>query len=255
MRYSLKVALLLFGFTVFVMPEIDVINVPIIGRTVNFSKKVSAQTAQVYIPPAGPSRTSRTKGAGSRGCDQSGNTNLQLLVPHDHLPLTVSARPTFFWYVSNTTLPVRFTLVEPGVAKPIVDRSFKVKRPGIVELELPSDVPGLALGKEYRWTVSLVCNKERPSENSYADSSIKRIAITPELAQTLAEAGQEPQKRSLVYARSGIWYDALNSSYISYRANPQGKVTFWYFSKLLSQVGMPTVSTRQLQQPNTISNQ
>ena len=253
MRYFLKVALLLFGFTVFGMPEIDVINVPIIGRTVNFSKKVSAQTAQIYIPPVGTSSTSRTKGAGSRGCDQSGNTNLQLLVPDDHLPLTVSARPTFFWYVSDTILPVRFTLVEPGVAKPIVDRSFKVKRPGIVQLELPSDVPGLALGKEYRWTVSLVCNKERPSENIYADSSIKRVTVTPKLAQTLAESGKEPQKRSLVYARSGIWYDALNSSYISYKANPHGKVTFWYFSKLLSQVGMPAVSDRQ--QPNTISSQ
>ena len=102
-----------------------------------------------------------------------------------------------------------------------------------MQLELPSDVPGLALGKEYRWTVSLVCNKERPSENSYADSSVKRIAITPELAQTLAEAGTESQKRSLVYARSGIWYDALNSSYVGYKAHPHGKVTFWYFSKLL----------------------
>jgi len=117
MRYSLKVALLLFGFTVFVIPEIDVINVPIIGRTVSFSKKVSAQTTQIYIPPARSGPTSRTKAAGSRGCDQSGNTNLQLIVPDDHIPLTVSARPTFFWYVSNTTLPVRFTLVEPGVAK------------------------------------------------------------------------------------------------------------------------------------------
>ena len=255
MRYSLKVALLLFGFTVVVMPEIDVINVPIIGRTVNFSKKVYAQTGQVYIQPASPSRKSRTAGTGSRGCDRAGNTNLQLLVPDDHLALTVSARPTFFWYVSNTTLPVRFTLVEPGVAKPLVDRSFNVKRSGVVQLELPSDVPGLALGKEYRWTVSLVCNKERPSENIYADSSIKRIAITPELAQTLAEAGQDPQKRSLVYGRSGIWYDALNSSYIGYKANPQGKVASWYFSKLLNQVGMPTVSDQQLQQSNTINNQ
>lgn len=264
MRYSLKVALLLFGFTVFVMPEIDVINVPIIGRTVNFSKKVSAQTAQVYIPPAVPSRTSRTNGTGSRGCDAFGgmgsdhrpsDTNLQLLVPDDHLPLTVSARPTFFWYVSNTTLPVRFTLVEPGVAEPLLDRSFIVKRPGIVQLTLPSEVPELALGKEYRWTVSLVCNKERPSENIYAYSSIKRVAITPKLAQTLAGVSQEQQKRSLVYAQSGIWYDALNSSYIGYKANPQDKVPNWYFSKLLNQVGMPTVSDQQLQQPNTISNQ
>lgn len=247
MNVSSKLALSLLCFIVFAIPEFKVITVPIIGRTVKFSTKVSAQTVQVYIPPASPSRTSRPKGAGSRGCDSASDTNLQLLVPDDHLPLTVSARPTFFWYVSNTTLPVRFTLVEPGVAEPLIDRSFKVKRPGIVQLTLPSDVPGLALGKEYRWTVSLVCNKERPSENIYAYSSIKRVAITPKLAQTLAGVGQEPQKRTLVYAQSGIWYDALNSSYIGYKANPQGKVASWYFSKLLNQVGMPTVSDQQLQ--------
>lgn len=255
MKFSAKLASLLFGVITFSVAEIDLVNVPtIIGRTVNFSTKVSAQSAQVYVPPEGPIRTSRTEGTGSRGCENS-DTKLQLLVPNDHLPLTVSARPTFFWYVSDTKLLVRFTLVEPGVADPIVDRTFKVKRSGIVPFELPSDVPGLVLGKEYRWTVSLVCNKERPSENTYADSSIKRIAITPELAQTLAEAGQEPQKRSLVYARSGIWYDALNSSHISYQANPQSKVTFWYFSKLLTQIGLPIVSNRQLHQPNSISSQ
>lgn len=250
-----KIALLLFGVTAFVIPEIEIINVPIIGRKVEFTAKVSAQTAQVYIAPDGPSRKSRTTGTGSRGCDRAGDTNLQLLVPDDHLPVTVSARPTFFWYVSDTTLPVRFTLVEPGVAKPLADRSFNVKRSGVVQLELPSDVPGLTLGKEYRWTVSLVCNKERPSENIYADSSIKRIAITPKLAQTLAGAGQDPQKRSLVYGRSGIWYDALNNSYISYQANPHGKVTSWYFSQLLSQVGMPIVNGQPLQQLSNIHNQ
>lgn len=254
MKSAFKIASLLFGVTTFVIPEIKIINVPIIERKVEFTAKVSAQTAQVYIPPDGSSRTSRTTGTGSRGCDHSGNTKLQLLVPDDHLALTVSARPTFFWYVSDTTLPVRFTLVEPGVAKPIVDRSFNVKSSGVVQFKLPSDLPELEVSKEYRWTVSLVCNKERPSANAYADSAIKRVAVTPELAQMLAEVGQEPQKRSLVYGRSGIWYDALNNSYISYQANPHGKVTSLYFYQLLSLVGMPTVSTQQLQEPNTVSN-
>lgn len=264
MKTSLKVILLLFGFVVFLLPEVPVINVSIIEQAVKSSSKVFAQTVQVYVPPVGTSRTARTKGTGSRGCDANvngsrsdhslGNINLQLLVPDDHLPLTVSEQPTFFWYVSNTTLPVRFTLVEPGVAKPIIDRSFKIIRPGIVQFTLPSDIPGLALGKEYRWTVSLVCNNERPSENTYAYSSIKRVTVTHELAKTLATS-QNLQKRSLVYAHSGIWYDALLSGYVAYQNNPQGKVTSWYFSRLLAQVGVNVVSERQVQQPNIISSQ
>lgn len=256
MKSPAKLASLLFGFITFSVAEINSINVPpIIGRTVNFSTKLSAQTAQIYIPPDGPSRKSRTAGTGSRGCDRAGTTNLQLLVPNDHLALTVSARPTFFWYVSDTTLPVRFTLVEPEVAKPIVDRTFKVKRSGIVPFELPLDVPGLVLGKEYRWTVSLVCNKERPSANTYADSLIKRVAITPDLRSKLAGISQNKAERSLVYAQSGIWYDALNSSYVSYKNNTQSKVARWYFSKLLALTGLPVVSEQQLEHPNTISSQ
>lgn len=264
MKVSAKPTLLLLGFIAFLSSQVRVIDIPIIGRMLGFSAKVSAQTSQVYIPPVGPSKPSRTKGSGSRGCDAkvgqasdhrlSGATNLQLIVPKDHVPLTVSARPTFFWYVSDTSLPVRFTLVEPGIAKPIEDRTFNVTRPGIVQLTLPSDVAGLALGKEYRWTVSLVCNKERPSENTYAYSSIKRVGISLELKSKLARARQNPEERSLVYARSGIWYDALLSSYIGYKANPQGKVANWYFSKLLTQIGMPAVSDRQLQQPNIVSS-
>lgn len=254
MKFSAKLASLLFGFITLSVSEIDLINVPIIGRTVKFSTKVSAQTVRVYLPPVGPSRESRTTGTGSRGCDRAGDTKLQLLVPDDHLPLTISERPTFFWYVSDTSLPVRFTLVEPGVAEPIVDRTFKIKRPGIVQITLPADASGLALNKEYRWTVSLVCNKERPSENTYAYSSIKRVAVTPALRSKLAGISQK-EERSLVYAQSGIWYDALDNSFISYKNNTQSKVAKWYFSKLLTQVGLPAVSEGQLQHPNTISSQ
>lgn len=255
MKLRLRTVLLLFGFITFLVPEFKLFNLSIIGRMFGESSQVFAQTVQIYIAPVGTtSTTSRTKGAGSRGCEGASDTNLQLLVPEDHIPLTVSEHPTFFWYVSDTSLPVRFTLVEPGVAEPIVDRSFKVKRPGIVQFRLSSDIPGLVLGREYRWTVSLVCNKERPSENTYAYSSIMRVVVTPELARMLATS-QEVQKRSLAYAQSGIWYDALLTSYMNYRDNPQGKVASWYFARLLTQIGMPTVSQRQLQQPNIVSSQ
>ena len=233
----MKLTSLLLGVIVFAILEIKVINLPIIGRTLEFSSKASAQISQVYIPGTNDKKASRTKGSGARGCDLISATDLQLLTPNDHVATTVSSHPTFFWSISNTSLPVRFTLVEPGVAKPIMERKFTVTRPGIVGVKLPSDLPGLKLGKEYRWTVSIVCNEERPSENTYAYSWIERVAVTPRLAQDLEGVNIQTQ-RSLVYARSGIWYEALLSSYMSYKAHPQDKIALWYFSRLLNQIGI-----------------
>lgn len=245
----MKLTSLLLGFIVFAIPEIKVINLPIIGRTLEFSSKASAQMVQDYVPPISSKKTSRTKGAGSRGCDLISATDLQLLTPEDHIATTVSSHPTFFWSISNTSLPVRFTLIEPGVAKPIMDRKFMVTRPGVVEVKLPSNLPGLKLGKEYRWTLSIVCNEERPSENTYAYSWIERVAVTPNLTQNLKGVNIQTQ-RSLVYARSGIWYEALLSSYMGYKAHPQDKIAFWYFSELLAQIGVS--ATNKNLQPGTI---
>ena len=162
MKLTLKTALLPISLTLFVIPEIGLTNFPvisIIGQTLKFSSKASAQLVTDYDPPAGTKRKSRTQGAGSRGCDafpgsdgsrsdhRVANPDLQLLAPNDHIPTTVSTHPTFYWYISATSLPVRFTLVEPGVSKPVTDRRFLVTRPGVVGVKLPSDVPGLVAGK------------------------------------------------------------------------------------------------------------
>jgi Domain of Unknown Function (DUF928) len=239
----MKSAFLPIFFTLLVIPEVGSINLPIIGQTLKFNSKASAQFVADYVPPGGTKRTSRTKGAGSRGCDRAASPELQLLAPNDHIPTTASTHPTFYWYISVTKLPVRLTLVEPGVVKPIVDRRFIVTRPGVVGVKLPSDVPGLVVGKQYRWTVAIVCDEERPSANTYAYSWISRVAATPELKSKLAEVSNSSQNRSLVYAQAGIWYDALSSSIMNYEINNQDKL----FSRLLAQAGIPGLNNQKLQ--------
>ncbi len=253
----MKNAFLPICFALLITPEIGLTNLPIIGQTLKFSSKASAQLVTDYAPLAGTKRKSRTKGAGSRGCDafegsrsdyRVANPELQLLAPNDHIATTVSTHPTFYWYISATSLPVRFTLVEPEVSKPVADRRFLVTRPGVVGVKLPSDVPGLVAGKEYRWTVAIVCDEDRPSANIYAYSWISRVAATPELKSKLAKVSSNSQNRSLVYAQSGIWYDALSSSIIDYETNYQDEV----FSRLLTQAEIPALNHQKLQQGNIV---
>lgn len=207
---------------------------------IQLGSPASASIVTGYVPPPGRHRVQRTEGVGSRGCTQSTSITLHLLVPSDHIAQTVSTHPTFLWYVSKTSTPMRFTLVEPRVSKPIVDRYVQVKKAGIVKLEMPSDAPALEVGKEYRWTVSAICNPYRPSENVYARAWIVRVQKPIELEQKLATLSTE---RAQIYAQSGIWYDAIATLYDTYSANPREPSTSEYFFALLNQIGLSHLTT------------
>ncbi|MDX2096628.1 MAG: DUF928 domain-containing protein [Leptolyngbyaceae cyanobacterium bins.59] len=203
-----------------------------------------AQTPPKYNPPSDRKRLQRTRGGGSRGCSSSQSTSgkasqtaLSLLVPPDHVAQTVSAYPTFVWYLSNpTTYPIEFALVERDVAKPLLVKQLQIRKPGLVRFELPQEGPGLLPGKEYRWTVSLVCDADRPSQNMSAYAWIELVPPTADLTAQLA-ASQSHSDRSLIYARFGLWYDSLALLTSTYLQNPDDQKVSAYLSSLLNQIG------------------
>lgn len=206
-----------------------------------------ANAAQVkqYVPPTDRPRPQRTEGSGSRGCTNSMPVSLKLLTPNDHIARTVSARPTFFWYLSDTTnVPMVFSLVEPGKSEPIFQQQLKADKAGIVKVELPTNVPELAVGREYRWTVSLVCSQKRPSENVYARAWIERIAVSPELNRQLNSANSD-RDRAIIYAQSGIWQDAVATLYKAHTANPGETQALNSLNTLLAQVGLTQIPASQ----------
>ena len=204
-----------------------------------------ANAAQVkqYVPPSDRTRPQRTEGSGSRGCTNSIPISLKLLTPNDHIARTVSARPTFFWYISDTTnVPIAFSLIEPGTTQPIFQQQLKADKAGIMKAELPPNVPELAVGREYRWTVALVCSEKRPSENIYARAWIERMAISPELSQKLGTANTD-RDRAIIYAQSGIWQDAVATLYKAHTANPGETQALNSLNTLLAQVGLTQIAT------------
>lgn len=207
----------------------------------NFSLVVKAGIKKGYMPPPNrEDRAQRTRGAGSRGCSEEQPVSLNLITPNNHVPTTVSGRPTFLWYVS-APVSMRFTLVEPGVAKPIFNTKLEAKKPGIVQVGIQSKIPELKEGKEYRWTVSIICNEERPSENIYARAWIERVSKTPTLIQTLKVVNQE-RELAPVYAQSGVWYDAIASAYKASQSKPRDPQDLEYFLALLRQVGLSNIA-------------
>jgi hypothetical protein len=219
----------------------------------NFSSSVLAETTPKakskfrYVPPnRRPPKSTRI--TGSRGCNLPGSSqpvSLTLLVPTDHDGLTISGRPTFFWYAS-ASVPMAFTLTQPGVVQPLFEQQIQPQEAGIVELKMPQNLPELVPGREYRWSVTLICNPDRPSANGFVQSWIKLVPTPPDLTGQIATATSE-RDRALIYAQAGLWYNALEAISTAHRTNPTDKSILDERLLLLEQAGQTEVATQERQ--------
>lgn len=164
---------------------------------------LAAQTEN--LPPTKP-RTQTRKSGGTRGRCIDSDNRIVLIVPENQkslspVPRTTLSHPTFFWHIAQKTpLPVKFTLVEPG--RTIYTKELNLDKSGLVGLTLPETVPPLEIGKEYRWTVSVICSRQNPSQNPYTQTWVKRVSLSS-MVETEEKLGCH------TYEKAEIWYDAL----------------------------------------------
>ncbi|TVQ42844.1 MAG: DUF928 domain-containing protein [Gloeocapsa sp. DLM2.Bin57] len=155
---------------------------------------------------------------------------LQILAPDDHLGLTAQTHPTFFWYLNleeNQSRTIKFTLVEVGRTEPIFEQIFIADgSPSLklMQFTLPDTVEPLKINQTYRWTVTVVCNLQRPSSNYFSSTMFKVISKRNQSFNYSLETN------AILSARQGIWYDSLYYAYSS--GNSQ------LFAQLLKEVNI-----------------
>lgn len=163
-----------------------------------------------------------------------------VLAPNENrynLGLTVTKSPTFWFYVPYTLMPeysVEFVLKEgkndvyktkfPGLGTP----------PGIVNLRLPSTV-SLEANSNYNWYLFVYCDSRNKDKFDFVNGLVRRVE-RPELKSQLHSA--TPQKRIIMYATEGIWYDALTGLAELHRAYPQNDKLNQDWAGLLQSVGL-----------------
>lgn len=191
-------------------------------------------------------RPRRRKGGGSRGeCLVKNKPPLTALVPTTNLGLTVAESPTFWFYVPYTLTPehsVEFVLKDgnnyvyktnfPGMGTP----------PGVVSLRLPSTVP-LKADKNYDWYFLIYCDSQNKDKFVFVNGLVRRVE-RPNLKKQLESA--TPQKRIILYAAEGIWYDALTSLAERRRAYPQDDKLNDDWAGLLQSVGLEKLAPEPL---------
>ena len=180
-------------------------------------------------PPGGLSPISgRRGGMGSRNDCPAVETPLTALVPVqervatskqtntstlvDVWGLTISERPTFWFYVPYTNMNAEFVLQDSEENEIYKNQNIALTaKSGVIGISLPSTVTPLQVGKTYRWFLKIRCNQQQTtSVPIYVEGDIQRVNLNPILEQQLQEATDSRQKIA-IYAANGIWFDALTA--------------------------------------------
>lgn len=173
--------------------------------------------AFAFEPPPGQDAPKQTAGGGVRGGNcpaaigaATQTTPLTLLLPESGFGLTVKDRPTFMAYVPPTSA----TEVEFTIRDGSEEYAYRTQVPidgrgGVVSISLPASAPPLEAGKDYIWSVAMVCAPGDRLQDVVAQGYIRRVQPDSNLTSQLANA--EPLSQADVYGKAGIWFETLNT--------------------------------------------
>lgn len=152
----------------------------------------------------------RREGGGTRGlvCP----TAITALIPQSTMGQTISAKPTFFYYLpAAVDKTVQFELADER-DKTVYKKSFRMvtSRAGIVSVSLDSDgnSPALEVGKNYQWYFTIKCNPKSYTDDVLVSGWINRTVLAPTVNKELDRSPDRRAKLS-IFAQQGLWYEYL----------------------------------------------
>lgn len=163
--------------------------------------------------------------------------------------LTISERPTFWFYVPYTRdladSSAEFILQDSAETN-IYEKAIALpSQPGVIGISLPDNVASLEVGKTYRWYLKVRCNQRTASVPIYVEGDIQRINLDSRVMQQL-QTTTDPQEKIVIYAKEGIWFDALTMLAKLRLANSNDASVKKHWQTLLQSVSLDNIATDPL---------
>lgn len=210
--------------------------------------------AAAFKPPS-RGLPGRREGGGTRdpvACTQGSPSQLTALLPATNLGLTTAEYPRFFWFMPKTKAKfVEFTLFDVDEQMedrtPIYKTTFNLTgTPGVASLPIPSQatIPPLVVGKDYHWSVALICSVGDRARDITIDGWIQRVTPNANVTNQLAKA--KPRDRAQIYANNGIWFDTVTTLADQRCADPKDTTLTDSWAELLKSVQLGAIAEQPL---------
>ena len=177
------------------------------------------------------------------GCASRNQLSLTALTPKNKRGRTVSNYPTFFFYLPQTEAELAEFILEDESGNQIYQQDLTIKNlSGVIGVSIPANknVPPLEVGKNYTWKFSVVCDAEDRSSDQLESGIVRRVQLSPDILGELENA--TPRQKTVIYARNGIWQDALNTLAAARRANPNDTDLAADWESLLDSVTLDAIA-------------
>jgi hypothetical protein len=219
------------------------------------SRSVYSKTAAISsVPPLPPdlgAPKGRSRGGASRGtCPQSQAMHAVLPSQSNRTyDLTTFDHPTLWFYLPERPNPeTRLEFVLQDAADNYIYKTTFLQpnaSAGLVSVTVPEQSAALVTNASYRWTLSIQCNPNRPSQISFIRGGIQKVAIAPHQASTLSTALMAAARTvtastvtAQFYAQQGYWSDAITILAQTLQAQPLDPSATQLWQDLLAQSGM-----------------
>jgi hypothetical protein len=110
--------------------------------------------------------------------------------------------------------------------------------PGVMGLTIPAfaNLSPLEIGQQYNWQLTFSCDSLDRDSGIMVEGKIKRVALDPILARRVQLA--TPQQRVALYAKAGLWHEALSTMVELQRDRPNDANLAATWDNLLESEGM-----------------
>ncbi|SRR5579883_663808 len=127
--------------------------------------------------------------------------------------LTTLDRPTFWFYLPQPLaagMPIKFVLQDQD-DNLVYETTLDGPTPaGIIRAALPATAVPLQAKRTYHWGVSVQCDPADPNAIVWLKGAIQRVSLPADVQQSLL-AAKTPLDRATLYAKYGIWFEALTA--------------------------------------------
>ncbi len=199
-----------------------------------------------FIPPAGEEQapTTNSVGGGSRGdtCaigkSNKKNGAIVKVLPKSNIGLTTQQRPSIMVYVPESSAQTAFFSMQDEDFNHYYQTTLQLpQKAGVMEIKIPDEAPALATGKNYQYSLAMICGVELEPDDPLISGWIQRVQPKGNLVNQ--KASVELASR---LASNGIWLDAVSTLAELRKSEPNNQSFINSWQQLLNSAGLSEIA-------------
>ncbi|MGB6294841.1 MAG: DUF928 domain-containing protein [Rivularia sp. (in: cyanobacteria)] len=191
---------------------ISICSLPVQAQTksgINHNSLSEEIVFQDSFTPPGEPEPKETKGSGSRdgGKCSSEEQKIKPLMPERNYGLSLQKHPSVFINLPKSKAKQVMLSFRDTQGKYYQRAFLPITSNGIVSFSLPEDKPSLTVGKNYQWSLVVVCgNTVQPDDPTFM-GWVQRVERTSGIDRELT--GKSAVDKAKWYGENGYWYEMV----------------------------------------------